>query len=216
MCNRYVYAVGASLLLGSGLAPASSAQDCRQLVSNLQRLACFDAAAGTPARSVRQHWSTPELHAPTFSRVMANEAGRGADDLTFRANLQGAAAPGAEGLLITAPAIASTEPRTYLAIRCVQNISRLQLITARPVDAGWVNVQLRGERNATVPTAWQVMENGQVLDAGRGLAAIEQIKPLIGARRIHVLSDLAMLDGLTFDAQGLEPLIEQARRTCRW
>lgn len=72
------------------------------------------------------------------------------------------------------------------------------------------------ERNATTATAWQVMENGQVLDAGRGLPAIEQIKQLIGAHRIRVHSDNPQVDGLTFDAQGLDPLINQARSACRW
>lgn len=64
--------------------------------------------------------------------------------------------------------------------------------------------------------AWQVTENGQVLDAGRGLPGIEQIKPLIGARRIQVESDNPAVDGLIFDAQGLDPLIDEARKTCRW
>ena len=60
------------------------------------------------------------------------------------------------------------------------------------------------------------MENGQVLDAGRGLPAIEQIKQLIGAQRIEVVSDHNEVDGLIFDAQGLDPLIRQVRSTCRW
>ncbi|OAS08638.1 hypothetical protein AYO08_08695 [Pseudomonas putida] len=103
-----------------------------------------------------------------------------------------------------------------MIISCVQNISRLQLVTAQPVDASRVQVRLRGERGATVPTPWQVMENGQVLDAGRGLPGIEQIKQLIGAHRIHVESDNPAVDGLVFDAQGLDPLIDEARKTCRW
>ncbi|MDD2026862.1 type VI secretion system-associated protein TagO [Pseudomonas putida] len=98
----------------------------------------------------------------------------------------------------------------------MQNISRLQLVTAQPVDASRVQVRLLGERGATVPTPWQVMENGQVLDAGRGLPGIEQIRQLIGAHRIHVESDNPAVDGLVFDAQGLDPLIDEARKTCRW
>lgn len=118
--------------------------------------------------------------------------------------------------MISAPAIASVAPHPYLVISCVQNISRLQLVTAQPVDTGRVNVLLRGERGATTRRPWQVMENGQVLDAGRGLPGIEQIKQLIGAHRIHVESDNPAVHGLVFDAQGLDPLIEQARKACRW
>ncbi len=72
------------------------------------------------------------------------------------------------------------------------------------------------ERGVMPETSWQVMENGQVLDAGRGLPAIEQIRKLIGAQRIEVVSEHGEVDGLTFDAQSLDPLISQARSTCRW
>jgi type VI secretion system protein VasI len=113
-------------------------------------------------------------------------------------------------------AIASGDDPSYLAISCIQNISRLQLIARQPIGASWVTVRLKGEGGSTNATPWQVMENGQVLDAGRGLPAIEQIKQLIGAQRIEVVSDLNEVDGLIFDAQGLDPLIRQVRSTCRW
>lgn len=159
---------------------------------------------------MNQQWSAPEQDAPTVRRVLALEAGRTPEDLTFRL------ASESTGLLITAPAIASGTPSSYLAISCVQNITRLQLITAHPIDAGRVWVRLQGDRSQTASTPWQVTENGQVLDAGRGLPGIEQVKQLIGAQRIHVQSDHPLVDGLVFDAQGLDPLIGEARRTCRW
>lgn len=216
MNYRCAYGVSLLSLLVAEVVPASAARDCRYIGSSLERLACFDEAAGTPARTAPLSRPPAELEAPSHSRVLANEARRGAHDLTFLANVAEPGASAIEGLVISAPAIASVAPHPYLAISCVQNISRLQLITARPVEARWVRVQLQGERSATAPTAWQVMENGQVLDAGRGLPAIEQIKQLLGAHRIRVLSDNAQLHGLTFDAQGLDPLISQARSACRW
>ncbi|MCO7517146.1 type VI secretion system-associated protein TagO [Pseudomonas guariconensis] len=216
MITRYVYGAGLSLLFCIGPVLASTARDCPTIVSNLERLACFDQAAGTPVRLPRSTWSAPEQDSPTLRRVMANEAQRAPDDLTFRLSAEDEGLAGHRRVLISAPAIASPEPRPYLAISCVQNISRLQLIVGQPLEAKWVKVQLQGERGATNATPWQVMENGQVLDAGRGLPAIEQIKPVIGAHRIHVVSDHPVVDGLSFDAQGLDPLIEQARQACRW
>ncbi|MBI6955162.1 type VI secretion system-associated protein VasI [Pseudomonas sp. CCOS 191] len=190
--------------------PVYSDQDCSRIVSNLERLACFDEAAGTPAHLVPMQWSPPEQDSPTVRRVLTHEAGRHPDDLTFRLT------PEDEGLTISAPAIASAASHSYLVISCLQNISRLQLVAAQPVDAGRVTVRLQGERSTTVATPWQVTENGQVLDAGRGLPGIEQIKQLIGAHRIEVQSDNPSIDGLVFDAQGLDPLIDEARKTCRW
>lgn len=202
--------LGIYLIVGCMPISVYSDQDCLRIVSNIERLACFDKSAGTPAHRMPMQGSAPEQDSPTLRRVMAHEAGRPAEDLTFR--LKSAA----EGLMISAPAIASAAPHPYLVISCVQNISRLQLITAAPIRAGRVQVQLIGERGATVPTPWQVTENGQVLDAGRGLPGIEQIKQLIGAHRIQVESDNPAVDGLIFDAQGLDPLIDEARKTCRW
>ena len=210
MMGKNAYGISLFLMLAGISVSAYSDQDCRQIVSNLERLACFDSFAGTPAHLVPTQWSAPEQDSPTLRGVMAHEAGRAADDLTFRLRSDDA------GLMISAPAIASVAPHPYLVISCVQNISRLQLVTPQPIDAGRVLIQLQGERGATAPTPWQVTENGQVLDAGRGLPGIEQIKQLIGAHRIQVKSDHASVEGLVFDAQGLDPLIDEARKTCRW
>ncbi|QJQ21230.1 type VI secretion system-associated protein TagO [Pseudomonas sp. SK] len=191
-------------------------RDCPRIVSDIARLACFDRAAGTPAHAATRPWSAQEQEAPTVVRVMANEASRAADDLTFRIGSGSEAGSGPSELVVSAPAIASNNERPYLAISCIQKISRLQLITTRPIDASWVTVRLTSEGGATRNTPWRVMENGQVLDAGRGLPAIEQIRQLIGAHRIVVASDRSEVDGLVFDAQGLGPLIAQARSACRW
>lgn len=206
---------GAAILLFwyQSSAMASADRDCRRIVSNVERLACFDEAAGTPSHQTQRHWSAPEQNAPSVSRVMASEAGREPDDLTFRMADQSA---GVSGLVISAPAIASFREPAYLAISCIQSISRLQLITHKPMETNWVAMRLAGEGWSSKETQWQVTENGQVLDAGRGLPAIEQIRTLIGAHRIELLSSNPAINGLTFDAQGLDPLIKQARSACRW
>ncbi|MCY1402771.1 type VI secretion-associated protein [compost metagenome] len=216
MITRCAYGAGLSLLLYLEPLLANPPRNCPQIVSNLERLACFDQAAGTPLHLPRLEWSAPEQEAPSLQSVMANEARRAPDDLAFNISDQGNDSKGQKRLVISAPAIAAAEPRPYLAISCIENISRLQLLTGQPIDAGRVIVQLRTERQATNAVPWQVVENGQVLDAGRGLPAIEKIKVLIGAYRIHVVSDDPVLDGLSFDAQGLDPLIDQVREACRW
>ncbi|MDH4552150.1 type VI secretion system-associated protein TagO [Pseudomonas sp. BN607] len=211
------YSCGALLSLMFCLPPAlaSPVRDCPRIMSNVARLACFDEAANTPAHATPRQWSAPEQDAPSVLRVLANESARKPDDLTFLASAREAEGR-LQGLVISAPAIASTEPRAYLAISCIQSISRLQLITARPLDARRVQVQLQGMEVSTAATPWQVMENGRVLDAGRGLPAIEQIKKLLGTRRIQLFSDHPEVDGLMFDAQGLDVLIGRVRSACRW
>lgn len=57
--------------------------------------------------------------------------------------------------MIWAPADTLASPASYLMISCVQNISRLQLVTAQPIDSRRVKVRLgystvfcRAERHA--------------------------------------------------------------------
>ena len=216
MINRSVYGAGLSLLFCLQPVLAGPTRDCSRIVSNVERLACFDQAANTPAYTTERQWSAPEQQAPSVLRVMANEAARTPDDLTFHIGSRTGDGAGVSALVISAPAIASGNEPAYLAISCIQAISRLQLIAKRPIEASWVKVRLTGQGWSTRETPWQVMENGQVIDAGRGLPAIEQIRKLIGAHRIEVVSEHSELDGLIFDAQGLTPLISQARSTCRW
>lgn len=210
MMARYPNGVWLILLFCWAPAMAIELRDCPRIVSNIERLACFDQAAGTPVHTMSRQWSAQEQDAPTLRRVMTQALERASGDLMFRLSF------GDDGVMISAPADTSATPAPYLVISCVQNISRLQLVTAAPIDSGRVQVRLRGERGATSIRPWQVMENGQVLDAGRGLPGIEQIKQLIGAQRIHVESDNPAVNGLVFDAQGLDPLIDEARKACRW
>ena len=218
MIKQFTYGFWLCFLVGAEQALAQAARDCTRISSRVERLACFDEAAGTPSdRSVIQgRWSAPELSAPSLARVLANESLRTPEDLAFRMSSHQEGQIGQRLIVISAPAIGATEPRPYLAISCVQNISRLQLLTAQPIEGNRVTLRLRTERQASSELPWQVLENGQVLDAGRGMPAIEQIKALIGAYRIQVLSDHPALSGLSFDAQGLDPLIGQARQACRW
>lgn len=218
MVKQFTCGLGLLCFAASGQALADPSRDCTRILSRVERLACFDEAAGTPSHqpAIAGRWSAPEPGAPSVARVVANERLRAPDDLEFRMTAQPEAQTGRKQVVISAPAIASAEPRPYLVISCVENITRLQLLTAQPIDRGRVTVRMRTERHSTAALPWQVLENGKVLDAGRGLPAIEQIKTLIGALRIQIISDHPAFDGLSFDAQGLDPLIDQARQACRW
>ncbi|MDZ3992495.1 type VI secretion system-associated protein VasI [Pseudomonas sp. Teo4] len=218
MVRKGTFVLGLALFSVLERGWANPASDCTRIVSNLERLACFDKAAGTPSRvhATSRKWSNPELGVVDLAPVMADEVVRTPDDFTFHIHTQADGPPGQRRLSISAPAIVAAEPRPWLVISCVQNISRLQLLMGQPVVGNRVQVQLLTEKGATNNLPWQVMDNGQVLDAGRGLAAIEQIKVLKGAHRIRVVSAHPALSGLSFDAQGLDPLIEQARMACHW
>lgn len=201
---------------------ADPLQECTSIVSSLERLACFDRLAGTPAMTEpasvierpRDPQSTPEI----VRLLQANEARRPAEDSRFLMSV----APESERadqeqVVISAPALGSHSPRPYLMISCLSNISRLQFIMGEEVKSNTVQIRLMvDERAGSVKRTWQVLPPGSIIDAGRGLPGIELIRQLGGGMRLRVESDYDKLDGLLFDVTGLEALIAKERQACHW
>lgn len=237
---------GALLLVAAVLVGGDAATDavaagrsCRTIVSAIERLACFDAEAGTPPVPAAE-MATPSTVAPTAAApaavvstatppamvrvpdivglVQRNESRRKADHAGVLLLRVGDAIPGQDKVVISAPALTGSEPRPLLAISCLQNISRLQLITAEPLDVSRVSIRvLLDGRPISDRRPWQVVEDGTVTDAGRGLVAIEQLRHLTRAsQQMQLESDHAAFHGLSFDTAALHELMAQQREACHW
>jgi type VI secretion system protein VasI len=203
---------------------------CTVVRDPADRLACFDRAAGMPdavvaaaaaPRSAAAQRvpadSSAEALPPIMDLIGQTEAGRDSGD--HRARARDFGAEGTEGhhrYLISAPALdAST--RAWLAIGCIEAISRLQLVMAEPIADAQARIGLSLDgRGVSAEQRWQVLSQGRVIDAGRGLVAIETLRRIGNAERLRVTSDVAALDGLTFDATGLQARIGEQRKACRW
>lgn len=192
---------------------------CTSIGSSLERLACFDLAAGTPVDTPIQPPALAEAPRPEIVKLMhANEATRTPENSRFI--LSSAAERGQasqQRVVISAPALGALAPRPVLTLSCLSNISRLQFVLAAPIEHNQVQVRLVLDERTIGPTqSWQVLESGVLVDAGRGLAAIEQIKRLSPGNRLRVESDHPQLDGLLFDTEGLHELIRVERQACHW
>lgn len=225
---------------------------CTQIISAIERLACFDALAGTPPRPVERPARTvsidaapmappsllpdepapaldiappvaaeqppPFLPAPTLASdlVRMNEAARQAGDTAFLLSHTQDEHAGQHRVMISAPAQAAGPP-TYLAISCLSNISRLQLVAEQPFERNQISIRLHiDERPLSAARRWRVLDEGNVVDAGRGLVAIEQLRPFVAGAQLRVESDYAPLNGLTFNATGLQALLSRQREACHW
>lgn len=211
----------------AGPAPGTAKDDCRAIVSDLERLACFDRAAGTPpspipgdagpaaAPSARPG---PPPPAPQIADlVRQNEAGRAAGDFSFLISRVEDALPGQTRVLISAPALDGAAESAFLAISCIANISRLQLLLPRPSERNQIRIRLYiDDRPLSAPRTWQAMEPGNVIDAGRGLVAVDLLRQFSSGGRLRLESDDAAVHGLMFDATGLHGLIAQQREACHW
>ncbi|WP_269510583.1 type VI secretion system-associated protein VasI [Burkholderia sp. IMCC1007] len=209
----------------------SADRACAAIVSPQERLACFDSRAGTPAAPA----SAPAAAAPAVASesasasakvkrpditllVETNEAKRRAGDTGSLLMRTPDGLPGQDKVVISAPALGGTTPRLYLAISCLQNISRLQLLTAEALPINRANLRLLLDgRPVSDSRPWQVVEDGTVTDAGRGLVAVEQLRPLTRpAQRLQIESDHAPFDGLVFDVAQLHKQLSQQREACHW
>lgn len=139
----------ALLLVAAVLAAGYAATDavaagrrCTTIVSAIERLACFDAEAGTPPTATAESSASAADAAAAGAAAAAapfelvrvpdivglvqrNESRRKADDAGVLLLRVGDAIPGQDKVVISAPALAGSEPRPLLAISCLQNISRL-------------------------------------------------------------------------------------------
>ncbi|WP_287142795.1 type VI secretion system-associated protein TagO [Achromobacter sp.] len=219
----------------------ASARECTAIVSAVERLACFDLAAGTPPapsssyrRSVAVDPTASSSTAPANQAasdasaqllppstraadiVRQNEAARTEGDRTFLISDSNEPPSGQQRVVISAPAL-NMRPPIYLAITCLSNISRLQLLTERPFERHQMTVQLyMDDRPLSPARPWRVLDEGNVADAGRGLVAIEQLRPFVAGTRLRLESDYAPVNGLAFDATGLQALLSRQREACHW
>ncbi|MGL4668299.1 MAG: type VI secretion system-associated protein TagO, partial [Saezia sp.] len=108
-------------------------------------------------------------------------------------------------------------PRVYLAVSCILNITRLQIISPLPIERQTIRVQLLLDNKPIgKETVWQVLESGTVVDAGRGLVAIDLVRRLGQGKSLSIVSDYSVLNDIRFDADGLNEHIQQERQACHW
>lgn len=214
---------------GPSAAALSATNTCTAIVSSVERLACFDAIAGTPPAPVATTSAAqsddaaasdqkPATRPTIVELVRRNETERGVGETGFRLSRREEAIPGRWSVVMSAPTLGDAAAPPILAISCLSNISRLQLLATQPIAPNRMNIRLLLDGqpiSASVP--WQVLEDGTVVDAGRGLVAIEQLRYLVKAGgRLQVESDYAPFSGLQFDASNLHNLMKQQREACHW
>ncbi|EPU3917685.1 type VI secretion system-associated protein VasI [Aeromonas hydrophila] len=176
-------------------------QACRQEPSPLVRLACYDAIGNGAA-------SAAEGVAPksaAWQAIWAQEQVRTPESAPFL--LQSDASSGSETL--TRPALRGAT----LAIGCVDSITHIRLRLDSPWSGEKVQVELDGQPSAG-SQSWFIRDQGLLLEYGRGLPAIEELKRWQGHRELQVRADNGAL--LRVDLSGLKEALAPLRQQCRW
>ncbi|WP_279461026.1 type VI secretion system-associated protein VasI [Aeromonas dhakensis] len=176
-------------------------QACRQEPSPLVRLACYDAIGNGAA-------STTEGDSPksaAWQAIWAQEQARTPESAPFL--LQSDEARGSETL--TRPALRGAT----LSIGCVDSITHIRLRLDQPWSGEKVQVALDGQPSAG-SQSWFIRDQGLLLEYGRGLPAIEELKRWLGHRELQVRADNGAL--LRVDLSGLKEALAPLRQQCRW
>jgi type VI secretion system protein VasI len=210
--------------ISSQVAGATTLRDCISIVSNMERLACFDMVVGTPPAPTSKASAvtkTPALNSGVrvpeiVTLAQDNEIKRKKGETGFKLLKAEDTVQDQTKIVLSAPAIDRSD--IYFVVSCLSNISRLQLITSRPTAASRMNIRLHLDGRAlSNARPWQVLEDGNIVDAGRGLVAIEQLRFLTApGSRLQVESDNSEFNGLIFDASGLSQLMTEQRGACHW
>ncbi|KFN20001.1 type VI secretion system-associated protein VasI [Aeromonas bestiarum] len=200
------------LLATSGaVAPLDMAswQACRQEPSPLIRLACYDAIGNGLTQT--NEGGAPKSAA--WQAIWAQEQARTPDSPPFLLLRD----EGRDSETLTRPALRGAT----LAIGCVDSITHIRLRLDTPWAGEKVLVELDGQPSAG-SQSWFIRDQGLLLEYGRGLPAIEELKRWLGHRELQVRVDngtqARAANGvvLRVDLSGLKEALAPLRQQCRW
>ena len=176
-------------------------QACRREPSPLIRLACYDALGNEATPS----GSKESTKSPAWLAIAEQEQARVPDSPPFllRQDEESATA------VLTRPALRGAT----LAIGCVNSITHIRLRLDAPWRGETVEVALDGQA-AHSSQSWFIRDQGLLLEYGRGLPAIEELKRWIGHRELQVQAANGAL--LRVDLSGLKEALIPVRQQCRW
>ena len=170
---------------------------CYRLLSPLVRLACYD-------QKIRDR--TPGLH--EHSPLLAS-----GDPKVVSQSSWLTASAFALDIQPDTLSLQQRIPGARLTIRCQQRITHLSVHLDRPLPvAVRAPVLLLDEQ--PYPVHWFLRQQRLVLESGRGLPAIAQLKRWLTAKQVQFKIDPA--PSLQFDLHGLSAAIAPLRRECHW
>jgi type VI secretion system protein VasI len=191
------------LATSSTVAPLDMAswQACRREPSPLIRLACYDAIGNEVTQSSDQK----STQSAAWLAIRDQELARVPDSPPFLLQQD----EGRGTAILTRPALRGAT----LAIGCVDNITHIRLRLDAPWAGDAVVVALDGQavRNTQ---SWFIRDQGWLLEYGRGLPAIEELKRWIGHRELQLQAANGAL--LRIDLSGLKESLAPVRQLCRW
>lgn len=189
-------------------------QTCRINPAPLERLDCYDRLLTPEYPNFSTALIKARQQGDGWLRAFAQENLRDDHSTTFLTRQTDGEHP---SVIITTPALGNVPPRPVLMFSCIDNITRLQIALPEP---------LKSEPYLTITTDksrfdvhWFLRENDSLLESSRGLAGIDEIKQLFGAKTLTIAvknTTGTAPPALTFAIADLEKTLEPLQAACHW
>ncbi len=212
MLQRYLLLL--PLLCFAAYSQDRKAEDCTTIQSPVMRLACFDEVFHTPkdTADTGTKMTAPPLIIPSSVSDILHLAGNQAvDNDNFRVSHDG------ETIKIAVNSNSSGRFSPVMFWGCMDNITHFQVALNQPINAKEVSVQLYdvATDEQLMSDTWQVLEGGYLLDIGRGLFAIANVKKMLNSANIRYEIGNPRLRWY-FNIDGLSTHIKPLRKSCGW
>ena len=187
---------------------------CYDMRWPLRRLACYDDLAKRLASAEARQAAPDDASSPakanrtaSWQAIRAQERMRTRDASPFLLQRHDAE----ESLMLTRPA----HQGGVLALVCSHSITQIQV----QLDTPWLGARVQSEldgvsRSEESDGNWFIRDEGYLLEYGRGLPAIAELKQWLTHSELVLHSSQG--PDLHFDLTGLAQALGPLRQSCRW
>ncbi|OOF70631.1 type VI secretion system-associated protein TagO [Rodentibacter caecimuris] len=181
----------------------SQVEHCTSIKSNMNRLSCFDKLFNTPIQE--------QL---IDNRVVNNIIPKLVGDIFILSKIPKDEFPIDTNLEIALP---SVDEDAAIYIACKDNITRFQIVIDKPIKYNPINIHIINDdtKQTLSKINWQNTERGYMVDSGRGLYAIQQLKSILYIDKFTV-SIPQEKRSYSFKNNGLASQIASIRKECGW
>lgn len=183
-------------------------ETCTTIVSDRDRLFCFDEAVNTPI------FITPNTSLPAPSSINYPEEWR---DVHYMEQKRTAGSEGfwrTENSLEHYDTLHFTQPVEDLGIvvlSCINNISRVEVMLNKPLYQGAVPIAIEGKNKEE--RRWLLDDTGYILREGRGLPSIAIIRNLMGEMQFTLTLNERHY---TLSLKDFDEQVKQLQTLCHW
>ncbi|HBN6296300.1 TPA: hypothetical protein L3M97_004256 [Vibrio parahaemolyticus] len=203
------YLMVAALLCCSSDALSSSLTDgqvealfqCRQESDRLTRLACFDEVIQTPTQASSTHHLNAMRYPSLWQQIWRSQA-RQKEGVQVWKN------EGENDAWIAIRERSEFPPRALLALSCIDNLSRVDVLMAKPIEPLILKMALDKQR-----VTLRSDDYGVMYSSARGVPAIDIMKWFFFQEPLSLLVDGEQLQFETQEASTLLPLL---KTRCHW